>query len=143
MDKIIEKIKNIPNIPHRMEYIYSNGVHIIDDSYNGNIKGVVSAAEVIRQLPGRKVAILQGIVEAGEKTKIMNERVGEIFSSVLDVAVLCGINAKAIENGLNIEKFHGEIIMVNKYKKLKNVIKNIVHSGDVVFFQNDIPDIYS
>ena len=143
VEKIVEKIEYIPNIPHRMEYIYANGVHIIDDSYNANIIGVKGAAEVMTSLPGRKCAVLQGIVEGGEENDELNEGVGETFARVLDLAIVCGVNADRIEKGLNKGGYSGEIIKVKTFEKVKEIIKTNIHIGDNLLFQNDIPDIYS
>ena len=142
IEKIVEKIALLPQIKHRLEYIYANGIHIIDDSYNANEKGVHSAAETLSLFSGRKIAILQGIVECGKKSYELNENVGKEFASVADLVMLSGTNAGAIENGLNKYGFSGEIIHIKNIKNLNKYIKNYVKKGDVLLLQNDLPDIF-
>ena len=142
MERIKEKIAKIPQIKHRLEYIYSNGVHILDDAYNGNIRGIKSALEVVDLFDCRKIIVAQGVVELGKIAKEENEKLGREFAKCFDIVILTGVNKKYILNGLKQANFAGEIIIENSFKCVKKVIQKRVKPGDLLYLQNDIPDIY-
>lgn len=141
-EKIVKKIEKLPQIKHRLEYIYANGVHILDDAYNGNIFGVKSALEVLSCFRGRRIVVSQGIVELGADAKRVNENIGAELSSSADVVVLCGVNSKYILNGLKMRNFSGRIIRARNFKEVQKIIKENVKYGDILLLQNDIPDVY-
>ena len=142
IDKIVKKIENLPQIKHRLEYMNSNGVHILDDGYNGNIKGVSSSFECLSYFPHKRVVVLQGIVELGKESEEINAQIGEMAAKVADTVILCGINVKYIEKGLNKAGFQGTIIRLKSFKQLNEVIKKEVRRGDTLLLQNDVPDVY-
>lgn len=142
VEKLVEKIENLPQTPHRLEYTFANGVYILDDGYNGNIVGVKSSLEVLASFPGRHIVVSQGIVELGRKAAEINETVGRELSEVADVVILCGVNSKFIEKGLKNRNFQGRIIMAKNMKNVKKCIGETVKIGDTILLQNDVPDIY-
>lgn len=142
MDEICDKIEKLPQINHRLEYIYRNGVHILDDAYNANVKGVRCALEVLSLFDCRKIVVAQGVVELGAMSKTENERIGEQMADVVDIAILTGPNAKKINKGLKNKNFKGVTIMWKNSKKINKIIKKTVKEGDVLLLQNDIPDIF-
>ncbi len=142
VEKIVKKIENLPQVPHRLEYTFANGVYILDDGYNGNVYGIRSAFEVLSVFPKRHVVVSQGIVELGEKAAETNENIGRELACVADVAILSGVNAKYIEKGLKSKNFQGRIIIAKNMKCVKKCIKSTVKIGDTVLLQNDVSDIY-
>lgn len=142
IDKLVKKIEKLPQIKHRLEYMNSNGVHILDDGYNGNIKGVLSSFECMTFFPHKRVAVLQGVVELGKKTEEINIKIGEMAAKIADTVVLLGINGKYIEKGLNNAYFQGKIIKLKSFRQLNDTIKKEVKRGDTLLLQNDVPDVY-
>jgi UDP-N-acetylmuramoyl-tripeptide--D-alanyl-D-alanine ligase len=45
-DYLVRKIAKLPPIPHRLQKIEANGKIILDDSFNGNIEGVLEAINI-------------------------------------------------------------------------------------------------
>ena len=59
--------KKLDFVPHRMQLIHNpqNNVYILDDSYNGNIQGILAICDLLKKapFPGRKIVAAAGIVE--------------------------------------------------------------------------------
>lgn len=128
--------------PHRLEYIYSNGIHILDDSYNSNLSGVRCALEVLENLGDRKIVVAQGIVECGKEAAKINITVGRELAAHADVILLCGRNAKYLEEGIKQTGFTGEIYRYSCIDKAQADFNRILRHGDALLLQNDLPDVY-
>ena len=135
-------VESLTPVPHRLEYIYANGIHILDDSYNSNLVGVRSALEVLDLFPGRKVVLSQGIVEGGRYNGKLNTELGRNLSAHADAVILCGRNAKTVGAGLRAGGFSGEIYRYSDLRKAQSAFGKILRKDDVLFLQNDLPDVY-
>ena len=138
---IFERISDVKQTPHRLEYSCANGVHILDDSYNSNTVGVRYALEYLSVCPSPRIVIAQGVVELGIRQREENIHIGEEIASVADHVILSGINKKAIKNGLKRKKYKGTIMICRGLKNVKKKLKQVVRPGATVLFQNDLPDI--
>lgn len=141
-EEIKEAAESLSPVPHRLEYIYANGIHILDDSYNSNLVGVRSALEVLDLFPGRKVVLSQGIVEGGRYNGKLNSELGRNLSAHGDVIILCGSNAKSVGAGLKESGFSGKIYRFGNLRKVQAAFGKILRKDDVLFLQNDLPDVY-
>jgi len=141
-DKIVEAIRELKPVPHRLEYFRANGIHILDDSYNANMNGIKSALECLSSFDARKVVLAQGIVELGKKQAVANREVGRLLSRAADVVMLTGSNKKRIKEGLTLDGFSGKIYEFPTLKKTQAAFKDILTEGDVLLLQNDLPDIF-
>lgn len=139
-DEISAVIKKLVPTPHRLEYLYANGIHILDDGYNSNETGIKYAAEVIDSFDGRKVAVSQGIAEGGKERKSLNFSVGKTLSEHVDVIILCGSNRRLIKKGID-KNFAGETYVYRTLAAAQKRFGKILKKGDLLFLQNDLPDI--
>ncbi|OGE81405.1 MAG: hypothetical protein A3H72_01040 [Candidatus Doudnabacteria bacterium RIFCSPLOWO2_02_FULL_48_8] len=145
--EIRDGIGKIKQIPHRLQILpNSNGVVVIDDSYNGNPDG---AAEAIKVLAGfqdkRKIYVTPGLVEMGSRTEAVHKEIGKQLAHAADVVILIKNSATPfIEQGLLQEGFKSENIKwFGSAHLAHNAIKSIVKPGDVILFQNDWPENYT
>ena len=64
----IEEIKvalhDIQPVEHRLQMMKAGGKIIIDDSFNGNLEGMLEAVKISSTHMGRKVIITPGLVES-------------------------------------------------------------------------------
>ncbi len=144
-EQIANGVKKLEPIPHRLQLLpSSNGSIVIDDAFNSNPVGSKAALEVIKKFDGRKIIITPGMVELGNEEYKYNKEFGKNMASVVDIAILVGVKrSNAIVEGLREGKFNDQNIFVvdnldNASKKLQEITK----AGDVILFENDLPDNY-
>lgn len=132
-DEIYEAVANLQSVEHRLQKIEANGKIIIDDSFNGNLAGMLSSYELVRTFSGRKVIITPGIVES---TKEDNEKLGEKINEIFDLVMVTGeLNLAILQSKIAPEKL---IIIKDKSKLTENLAK-FTMKGDLILFSNDAP----
>ena len=144
ISEISSAISRIQPIKHRLELIKSNGLYVLDDSYNANPEGVKSAIDVLKTFKGNKYVVTPGIVELGFLENEKNLEFGKLLSKVATGVILVGrARALKIREGLLESGFNADnIYMVSSLDEAKNMISEIAKEGDVVLFENDLPDKY-
>ncbi|OHD10123.1 MAG: hypothetical protein A2Y34_01730 [Spirochaetes bacterium GWC1_27_15] len=147
IDQIKNGIRKIMPVEHRLQLIDSgSGVLVLDDAFNSNLKGALEALRVLKEIDGnKKIVITPGIIELGEKEDEINFNFGKYISQFVDFAILVGKErTKKIKDGLLEKHFKEEnIIIVNSLQESQLVLKEIVSIGDVILFENDLPDVFS
>lgn len=138
-------ITRLYSIKHRLQVLPNfNGVTLIDDSYNSNFDGARNAIEATALFEGRKVMITPGLVELGKNQYALNYELGVEIAKTCEVLVISAkTNAEALIGGFiagggdkkNIHYFKNASL-------LKQNLGGIVREGDVVLFENDLPDTY-
>ena len=144
--EIAQGINRIPALSHRLELLPNNkNIIIIDDSYNSNEDGTKAAMDVLDTFSGRKIVVTPGLVELGKMENIVNLEFGKRLAKHADIVIVIGKhNAEMIINGLKDEGFSVENIMFAKtLNKGNRLLNGILKDGDVVLFENDLPDNYS
>lgn len=145
-DEIKAGIAKIEPVPHRLQIIKgAGGVIVIDDAYNSNPSGVAAALRVLQKFYGRKILVTPGMVELGENSHNENSRLGSLAASVCDyVIIVAQVNRIAIAEGLLAGGFSaGNIRYARTIDDARNALASLpVLPGDVVLFENDLPDNY-
>ena len=139
-------IRKIQPVEHRLQMLpTANGITVIDDAFNANPSGVRAAMEVLRGFSGRKVVVTPGMVELGDREDEENRAFGRVMASAADLVMLIGPkHTRPIYEGLLEGGFREENIQV--YRSLDDAAKVLwtqVNPGDVVIFENDLPDNYN
>ena len=129
-----QKVLQLPYIPHRLQKIEVGGKIIIDDSFNGNIEGMLESFEIVKTYPGRKVIVTPGLVEANDE---MNEKIAKKIDEVFDLAIITGHINKDIlcKNILNTDK-----VYLGDKSKLEKMLAELTKAGDLIIFSNDAPE---
>ncbi|MFA5917818.1 MAG: UDP-N-acetylmuramoyl-tripeptide--D-alanyl-D-alanine ligase [Candidatus Gracilibacteria bacterium] len=145
--KILDSVKNINYIKHRLELIYNpnSNLYIVDDSFNGNFEGVKSTIELLKNIKGhRRLYLTPGLVELGKETFKIHHEIGKMLADAADKVLLIDTPAtKSIYNGLIDKGFDKNNITVYRTTtEAHNDLKNILISEDVIIFQNDWTDNY-
>lgn len=133
-------------VEHRLQLIDGGaGVSIIDDAFNANPVGAQAALRVLSGFPGRRIIITPGMVELGGKEAEFNRRFGEQMAASVDVAILVGRkHTQPIEEGLLHAGFpRDHIHVVGSLEESTKVLHAMMKAGDVVLYENDLPDNYS
>jgi UDP-N-acetylmuramoyl-tripeptide--D-alanyl-D-alanine ligase len=143
--EISRGVGHIEHVPHRLEPIYNEltKVWVIDDSYNGNYAGIASGVEVLRRATGRKIVLTPGLVELGEKSAEIHEKIGHLYAdSGIDLVLLIkSPNSGYITKGLEEKGFENYRVYGSSQEAHAD-LSNVVKSGDTIIFQNDLPDNY-
>lgn len=142
-DEICEGIKDITYIEHRLQLIEANGVNILDDGYNSNVKGARAALEVLKTFGGNKIVVTPGLVELGVLEEQENYSLGKCLVG-LDLVILVGdtlltpVKKGYTEGGGDTQK----LIISPNLQKAQEELRKHIQKGDAVLFLNDLPDIY-
>ena len=125
-EQIIEGIKKVEITKKRMEkVILQDNVILVNDTYNASLESIKEALKHIASLPkGRKIAVLGDVLELGDFSEQVHEKIGEeVAKQKIDILICCGPNSKsicrsALEKGMKKEQIYYE-------NNIKNVIKRI------------------
>ncbi|NLD82595.1 MAG: UDP-N-acetylmuramoyl-tripeptide--D-alanyl-D-alanine ligase, partial [Clostridiales bacterium] len=146
MEEIARGVAKAEPVEHRLQLIPgANDMTIIDDAFNSNPVGASAALDVLNAFPGRRLIVTPGMVEQGEKEWDINYRFGVQMASVCDLAILVGpkrtepIRRGALQGGMAREN----VISVANLSEATTVLGRVGRSGDVILFENDLPDNYS
>lgn len=145
-EEIAHGINRIQSIGHRLELVPNNrNIVIIDDSYNGNVNGVEAALEVLDTFGGRKIVLTPGLVELGKQENLANLAFGQKLAAHADVVIIIGKhNAEMLINGLTAGGMDkSNIFFAKSLNKGNAMLNEMLAPGDVVLFENDLPDNYS
>lgn len=130
---------------HRMQPYKLGGAWIIDDAYNGNIQGVQAGTELLASLKAkRKIYVTPGLVDQGDESATIHERMGRLIASAApDIVVLMRNSVtEHITTGLREGGYEGELVIQPDPLKFYTNLDQFVAAGDIVMLQNDWTDNY-
>ena len=145
------RIEALEPVEHRLQLIKgAGGVTVIDDAFNSNPAGAAAALEVLADLDASEanqiVVVTPGIVELGDLQSEANERFGRHAATVADHLIVVGrLNRDAIVRGATAaggETLRAEVTVVDTLDEATERLKTLLKPGDVVLFENDLPDQY-
>lgn len=135
-------------VEHRLELKQQNGLVVIDDAFNSNPIGAKNAVDVLTSFSqGRKIIITPGMIELGEAEEEENHKFGRhIGNSGINLAILVGEEqTRPIYEGIRAADNPGsvEIKVVNSLFEANDLLSEYARQGDVVLYENDLPDTYN
>lgn len=146
MEEIARGMTRVQPVEHRLQILPgAGGITVIDDAFNANPAGAKAAMEVLKGFPGRRIVVTPGMVELGEQEEKLNYLFGQQMADSCDVAILVGrkrcrpMVQAMVEKGFQKEDLH----VVADLNEATRILGQIGQSGDVVLFENDLPDNYS
>lgn len=142
LSQIASGISRVEQVPHRLQLVQNtSGLIVIDDGFSSNIVGAENAIKVAKSFGKRCIVVTPGIVEMGSLTKKINQTLGSMLA-VFDKIILVGSYATYyIKQGLLNENYNFKnVIMVKTLDEARAQIASIATAGDVVLFENDLPD---
>lgn len=142
---IAKGIKATTPFEHRMQPLNIHGAVVIDDTYNGNPKGIEAGLNFLAEIDARrKIFVTPGLVEQGSDSDAIHENIGRRAAIVCDIVVLMSNSTTdAIVRGLKEENFKGAVRIEKNPVEFYTNLGQFVASGDVVLMQNDWSDNYS
>ena len=146
LDEIAAAARTLEPVEHRLQLIHGQGgVTVIDDAYNSNPAGARAALAVLAEFPGRKVLVTPGMVELGTLLDERHAEFGREAAAICDYVILIGQRrTTAIAEGALAAGFPANhLVVVPTLKEATAQLGRLVTAGDVVLFENDLPDQYS
>lgn len=137
--------KTIEQIPHRLQKHEQPGaVLILDDTYNSNEQGFMSAVssldKLARERGGRRILVTPGIAELGLEHDRVHTRLGAYCSDKCDIVHV--VNPVRIRSFVDaIDKGRVEIIEAASLAEARQAIFRDLRPEDVVLYENDLPDL--
>ena len=131
---------------HRLQPMPSSeGVTVLDDSYNANPDGLLEALDVLASFgPRRRVLVTPGLVEMGPMQAHHHRRIGQRAAGSCDLAILVGprqtdeIRLGLLDGGFTAERLH----VARDFAHATDLLRSLGQPDDVVLFANDLPDQY-
>ncbi|NQY93150.1 MAG: UDP-N-acetylmuramoyl-tripeptide--D-alanyl-D-alanine ligase [Campylobacteraceae bacterium] len=134
IDEIKIALHEIEPVEHRLQLLKAGGKIIIDDSFNGNLDGMLEAVKISSTYTGRKVIITPGIVES---TIEANTTLAKAIDEVFDVVILTGsLNTKVLSEHINSTK----VVTLKDKKAMEECLAKTTKVGDLILFANDAPN---
>lgn len=134
MSDIQHSVSKFEPVPHRLQKILTNQKLILDDSFNGNLKGMLEAARLASLYEGRKVVVTPGIVESNQESNI---ELARYFDKVFDIVIITGtLNAKIFSKHIS----KAQKIILHSKESLESMLKACTLPGDLILFSNDAPN---
>ncbi len=138
-------LTNVEPVEHRLQLIDSGtGVLVLDDAFNSNLKGATEALNILKEIEGKKkIIITPGIIDLGEESKAINFSFGERIAESVDIVILVGMEqSKSIKDGIVSKGFDEKnLFVVPSLKEAERIMGKVISIGDVVLFENDLPDV--
>ena len=142
-------MRQIEQIEHRLSIKRTaGGTTIIDDAYNSNPQGAKMALEVLatfnRPASGRRIVVTPGFVELGERQAELNCELGRDIAKSADLAIVVNqTNREAINSGLKDAEFdQDKIILADSFAEASAYLATTLRAGDVILYENDLPDSF-
>jgi UDP-N-acetylmuramoyl-tripeptide--D-alanyl-D-alanine ligase len=147
-ERIAAGLASVTAPAHRLQPIHNRaaGVVVIDDAYNSNPDGARAALEVLREHPAsRRLLVTPGMVELGALESELNRAFGEQAAAACDLAILVGPERTApIREGLAAAGMDAAAMhVVRDIAEATALLAGLTRAGDVVLFENDLPDTYA
>lgn len=139
--------QTIEPIKHRLELKQVGDLFVIDDAFNSNPIGAKNAVEILSQFKNRKRFIITpGMIELGEIEEEENYKFGQAIGEAdLDYVILVGNErTKPIRAGVeNRSRKTSNIYVVDSLFAANDIVKENAEAGDVVLYENDLPDLFN
>jgi len=133
-DKQIQKqLSTLEPVNHRLQRIDAGGKVILDDSFNGNIDGMMASFDLASTYEGRKVVITPGLVEVDDA---LNIQVAQKANEVFDVVVVTGdLNYAIFKEYVDADK----LVKLATKGEMESMLVEQTRVGDLILFANDAP----
>lgn len=125
----------VPSYKTMEPYISTNGAVYIDDTYNANPEAVKAAVRYMNTYKGKKVLVLQPMIELGKNAGRDHEEVAKEIGTTCDLLIVTNKNFyKDIKKGIDEAGRRCQLTVKNP-KSVANFIKSNIGKGDVVVFE--------
>ena len=134
IDEIKIALDKLEPVEHRLHLSKAGGKLILDDSFNGNLEGMLEACEISSTYEGRRVIVTPGLVESNAES---NTELAHKIEEIFDLVIITGsLNAKLFEKVIKKKR----TIVLSDKSELQDTLAKETHIGDLILFANDAPN---
>ncbi len=131
--EIQQGLSTLKPVDHRLQRIDAGGKVILDDSFNGNIDGMMASFDLAMGYEGRKVVITPGLVEVDDA---LNVQVAKRANEVFDLVVVTGdLNLEIFKKHVEADK----LMHLSAKSEMEKMLVEETRAGDLILFANDAP----
>ena len=144
-EAIAKRLLDLPTAAHRRQVTTGqSGATVIDDTYNANPAGAASALALFARLAeesgsGHRIVVTPGMVELGDRQAEENSRFAAAAAQLsTDLVIVGQTNAAALISGSR-----GGRATVRRAPTRERAVAWVVtqlEPGDIVLYENDLPD---
>ncbi len=142
VDHIVKRLDSLPSPAHRQQVVKtSTGVQVIDDTYNSNPAGAAHALRLLSEIShnGRRVVISPGMIELGNQQNYENEKFARnAAGTATDILIVGRTNLDSLLKGTRGGK--ARVLTVRCREDAVQWVRQNLTAGDVVLYENDLPD---
>ncbi len=132
-EQIQEGLSTLKAVNHRLQRIDAGGKVILDDSFNGNIDGMMASFDLATTYEGRKVIITPGLVEVDDE---LNVQVAKKANEVFDLVIVTGdLNYAIFKDNVESDK----LLKLATKGEMEAMLAEQTRPGDLILFANDAP----
>ncbi|AKF25256.1 UDP-N-acetylmuramoylalanyl-D-glutamyl-2, 6-diaminopimelate--D-alanyl-D-alanine ligase [Sulfurovum lithotrophicum] len=132
-EEIQQGLSTLKAVDHRLQRMDAGGKVILDDSFNGNIDGMMASFDLASTYEGRKVVITPGLVEVDDE---LNVQVAKRANEVFDLVVVTGdLNYAIFKEHVDPEK----LVKLASKGEMESMLVEQTLPGDLILFANDAP----
>lgn len=138
-------VRRLKPVAHRLQLRKEGPITVIDDAFNSNPVGARNAVEILSKFEaGRRIVVTPGMIELGEMQESENRAFGAFMADRIDEVILVGRRrTRPIFEGLLEAGFsESRIKSVDSLFEAQRILKDALRPGDVVLYENDLPDHY-
>ncbi|MEK7124760.1 MAG: UDP-N-acetylmuramoyl-tripeptide--D-alanyl-D-alanine ligase [Patescibacteria group bacterium] len=119
-----------------------HGINIIDSSYSSNPDGVLADLDYLDIFEGKKVIVMPCLIELGEKSSEIHQKIGQKIAEVCDLAIITTKDKfEEIKQAATLH-FHwmpeNQIILSQKPKEILMKITTFCKEGDAVLLEGRV-----
>ena len=139
-------IARLQPVEHRLSMKVSNGITVLDDAYNSNPQGARMALDVLKNFKvnegNKRIVITPGFVEMGARQAQANKELGRTIATSCDYAIVVNAtNRDAIKSGIDEGGLaEDKYFLADSLNHAHARLSQILRAGDVVLYENDLPD---
>ncbi len=123
----------------RMDIVeLKNGAKIINDAYNASLESMQASLKYLAEgKEKRKIAVLGDMLELGEYTQKLHEKVGEaVYKNKIDILMCSGENIKyTIKKAKELGMAEENIYYFEDKEELTNQLKELIKEGDIILLK--------
>ena len=123
----------------------ADGTVVINNGFNANPESSRASLEMLRGYAGRRIVVTPGFVEMGHLERDYHLQLGHHIAAAADLVLLVGpkrttpIQQGLLEAGFSADQVH----TFGSLKEAQAHLDQIRQAGDVILYENDLPDQYS